>query len=200
MNRATFRMKDIETRESAEGNPILAGYFVVFNSIYRISDKVTESIAAGAFDESIKGDVRALYNHNTDLILGRTSASTLTLKQDEIGLYGEIEINSKDTDAMNAYERVVRGDITGCSFGFDIAAEEYEIDEDENVHYTILKVDPLYEVSPCVFPAYEATSIGARDEEGAAERIAQAERLVREKELNTFRAKVTGILKGESNA
>lgn len=202
MKRATFLMKDIKTRESAEGNPILEGYFVVFNSVYRISDHVTESVAAGAFDESIKGDVRALYNHNTDLILGRTSASTLTLRQDEIGLYGEIEINSKDTDAMNAYERVRRGDITGCSFGFDIAEERADVNGDD-VHYTILKVDPLYEVSPCVFPAYAATSIGARDEAGAAERIAQAEALVREQkeaELAAFKAKVKGILEGGNNA
>jgi HK97 family phage prohead protease len=63
---------------------------------------------------------------------------------------------------MNAYERIKRGDITGCSFGFNIAEEETEYREDGSVHWTIKKVDPLYEISPCVFPAYEATNVSAR--------------------------------------
>ena len=63
---------------------------------------------------------------------------------------------------MNAYARINRGDITGCSFGFDIAAQETEYREDGTVHWTITKVKPLYEVSPCTFPAYEDASVSAR--------------------------------------
>ena len=77
-------------------------------------------------------------------------------------MWGQIKINSKDTDAVNVYERIARGDITGCSFGFDIESEERDIREDGSVHYTITKVNPLFEVSPCVFPAYEATNISSR--------------------------------------
>ena len=63
---------------------------------------------------------------------------------------------------MNAYARIARGDITGCSFGFDIQEQETEYRDDGTVHWTITKVKPLYEISPCTFPAYEDTSVSAR--------------------------------------
>lgn len=163
MENRYYQMHDIKTRsEDESGERIVEGYFAVFDEIYTVWPGVTESIRAGAFDESISQDVRALYNHNTDQILGRVSAGTLTLKQDSHGLWGQIKINSKDTEAVNVYERIARGDITGCSFGFDIESEERDIHEDGSVHYTITKVNPLFEVSPCVFPAYEATNISSR--------------------------------------
>lgn len=131
------------------------------------SQTMLPSIARGAFAESCKGDVRALYNHNTDIILGRTSAGTLTLRDTDVGLWGCITINQNDTQAMDAYHRILRGDITGCSFGFEIPSDGQEttVREDGSVHWTITRVDPLYEVSPVVFPAYEATSIEARKRE-----------------------------------
>ena len=163
MENRYYQMHDIKTRsEDESGERIVEGYFAVFDEIYNVWPGVTESIRAGAFDESISQDVRALYNHNTDQILGRVSAGTLTLKQDSHGLWGQIKINSKDTEAVNVYERIARGDITGCSFGFDIESEERDIKDDGSVHYTITKVNPLFEVSPCVFPAYEATNISSR--------------------------------------
>lgn len=197
MKHCTYLMKDIKTREAEDGNPIIAGYFVVFDSIYRISAHVTESVAKGAFDESIKSDVRALYNHNSDIILGRTSSDTLRLRQDDIGLYGEVIINKNDTEAMNAYERIKRGDITGCSFGFDIAAEEREYNEaSDTVHYTITKVNPLYEVSPCVFPAYQSTSIGVRDKDGAEERESEALAMIeRKKTFESWKAEALAKLR-----
>ena len=163
MENRYYQMHDIKTRsEDENGERIVEGYFAVFDEIYNVWPGVTESIRQGAFDESISQDVRALYNHNTDQILGRVSAGTLTLKQDSHGLWGQIKINSKDTEAVNVYERIARGDITGCSFGFDIESEERDIKDDGSVHYTITKVNPLFEVSPCVFPAYEATNISSR--------------------------------------
>ena len=65
-------------------------------------------------------------------------------------------------DAMNAYARIARGDITGCSFGFDIASQETDYRDDGSVHWTITKVSPLYEISPCTFPAYQETTVSAR--------------------------------------
>ena len=61
---------------------------------------------------------------------------------------------------MDAYERVKRGDVDQCSFGFEIVGEEFE-KTDEQIHWTIKEVI-LYEVSPCVFPAYEETTVSAR--------------------------------------
>ena len=156
-------LKEIETRSDSDtGDLYLEGYFAVFGDIYHVWDGATESIAPGAFSESISGDVRALYNHNDDIILGRTSAGTMELREDSHGLWGRIKLNRNDTDAMNAYERIKRGDITGCSFGFNIESEETEYRDDGSVHWTITKVNPLYEISPCVFPAYEATNVSAR--------------------------------------
>ena len=154
-------MDRMETREDGE-DIYIEGYFAVFNSTYELWPGATESIAPGAFDESVSDDVRALYNHNTDIVLGRTSAGTMEIKQDSRGLWGRVKLNRNDTDAMNAYARIARGDITGCSFGFDIAAQETDYREDGSVHWTITKVSPLYEISPCTFPAYQDTTVSAR--------------------------------------
>ena len=161
MENRYLQFHDIKTR-SADDDLIIEGYFAVFDEVYAVWPGVTESIQKGAFTNSIGQDVRALYNHNDDQILGRTSAGTLELKEDDRGLWGRIRINRKDSDAVNVYERIARGDITGCSFGFEIKSENWEQKADNSVHYTIEEVDPLYEVSPCVFPAYEATSISSR--------------------------------------
>ena len=167
MEKRYLPIRDMKTRADENGDLFLSGYFSVFNSDYELWPGATESIAPGAFDKSISGDVRALYNHNDDIVLGRTSAGTLKLEQDSRGLFGEIKINQKDSDAMNAYERIARGDVTGCSFGFDIEREEFRENPDGSYHWTILSVYPLYEVSPCTFPAYEATNIAARGHQHA---------------------------------
>lgn len=151
----------METREDGE-DIFIEGYFAVFNSNYELWPGATESIAPGAFNGSVSDDVRALYNHNTDLVLGRTSAGTMEIKQDSRGLWGRIRINREDSEAMNAYARIKRGDITGCSFGFDIAAQETDYRDDGSVHWTITRVSPLYEISPCTFPAYQETTVSAR--------------------------------------
>lgn len=165
---------DFKTREDGEALTI-EGYFAVFNSNYDIAPSMSESIAPGAFSDTLSGDIRALVNHDTTLVLGRTTAHTLELSQDERGLWGKIVINPKDGDAMNLYERVKRGDVNQCSFGFDITDEESTISENGDIHWTIKKV-VLYEVSCCTFPAYEETNISARsaDRDRIMERKAEA--------------------------
>ena len=101
--------------------------------------------------------------------LGRTAAGTLTLTEDERGLYGVIKINTADGDAMNLYARVQRGDVSQCSFGFDILDEEYIINPDGSELWLIRKVK-LYEVSVVTFPAYEETSVSARSADTPARR------------------------------
>ena len=161
---------DFITRDDG-GTPVIEGYFAVFNSVYEIAPGLSESIAPGAFSKSVTGDVRALINHDTTLVLGRAKAGTLELREDSHGLWGKISINPNDVDAMNLYERVKRGDVDQCSFGFDILDEETEFREDGEVHWTIKDVK-LYEVSACTFPAYAATNISARE----AQRDAMAAR------------------------
>jgi len=167
MEREKFQIRalnmEIEKRaDSGEGDLFLEGYFAVFNSIYELWPGATESIAPGAFSDAMSGDVRALYNHDQNLVMGRTAAGTLELKEDSRGLWGRIKINREDSDAMNAYSRIQREDVTQCSFGFDIEKESMEMKDDGSVHWTIEKVNPLYEISPCVFPAYQETTVSAR--------------------------------------
>ena len=156
-------LTEFTTRED-NGTPVIEGYFAVFNSIYEIAPGMTESVAPGAFSKTLAGDIRALTNHDTTLVLGRTKAHTLELREDEHGLWGKISINPKDADAMNLYERVKRGDVDQCSFGFEIVAEETDFRDDGSVHWTIQDVK-LYEVSCCTFPAYQETNIAARSAE-----------------------------------
>ena len=148
------------TREDGE-DLYIEGYFSVFNSNYELWQGATESIDSHAFDNALGDDIRALVDHDTHLVLARNKAGTLELKIDSHGLWGKIRINPKDSDAMNLYERVKRGDVDQCSFGFDILDQEAEYREDGTVHWTIKSVK-LYEVSVCTFPAYEDTSVSAR--------------------------------------
>lgn len=150
-----------ETREADSGDLYIEGYFSVFNSIYDIFEGATESVAEGAFRNALGGDIRALIDHETRLVLGRNKAGTLELREDSHGLWGRIKINPNDVDAMNLYERVKRGDVDQCSFGFEIIREDTEYREDGSVHWTIREVK-LYEVSVVTFPAYEDTSVSAR--------------------------------------
>ena len=171
------------TREDGD-TPHIEGYFAVFNSVYDIAPGMSESIAPGAFSQTLAGDIRALINHDSTLVLGRTKAHTLLLREDERGLWGDIAINPNDGDAMNLYERVKRGDVDQCSFGFDIIRQDTEVREDGSVHWTIREVE-LYEVSACTFPAYEATNISAR----AAERDD-----IRSRDLAAWKERMKGAL------
>ena len=187
MDHRYLNMENVQTREDGE-DLFIEGYFAVFNSTYELWPGATESIAPGVFDDSVSDDVRALYNHNTDIVLGRTSAGTMEIRQDSHGLWGRIRVNRNDGDAMNAYARIARGDITGCSFGFDIDAQETDYREDGTVHWTITRVSPLYEISPCTFPAYQETVVSARKKDLAD---------IEAKKREVWRAEMKRRLKGE---
>ena len=159
------RREDFDVRE-ADGKRYIEGYFAVFDDVYDMGCGFTESVGPHAFDKCLDGDVRVLLNHDTTAVLGRTKAGTATLSVDHHGLYGRVEINPDDTDAVNAWARVKRGDVDQASFGFEIVTETRS--ETENgVHYRIDEAI-LHEVSVCTFPAYEGTSLSARSAERAA--------------------------------
>lgn len=147
------------------GKKYIEGYFSVFGDVYRMGDKMSESIDNAAFNETLGDDIRALINHETRLVLGRTTIGTLALRVDDHGLWGRIEINENDVDAMNLWYRVQRGDVDQCSIGFEILEEKTSVDEATGaVHWTILRVK-LWEVSVVTFPAYEQTSVKAREDQ-----------------------------------
>lgn len=176
---------DFKTREDGEEKRI-EGYFAVFNSTYEIAPGMSESIAPGAFSETLGGDVRALIDHESMYVLGRNRANTLELREDERGLWGSILVNPNDQDAINAYSRVERGDVNQCSFGFDIIEEETEVRDDGSIHWTIKKVK-LNEVSVCTFPAYAETSIDARK---------QDYKTIKKREMEVWREEMKARLKG----
>ena len=188
MDRQKRQLRAVATqfdrRDDGE-DPRISGYFAVFNSNYEIGPGMSESIAPGAFSGTLGGDIRALTNHDTALVLGRTTAGTLELKEDDHGLWADIRINPNDSDAMNTYARVLRGDVTQCSIGFEIIREETETRPDGSVHWTICEVQ-LYEVSVCTFPAYEATNISAREAQRAT---------IRARALAAWKERMKGVLK-----
>lgn len=156
---------NFKVREDGE-DIFIEGYFAVFNTRYEMWEGAAETVLKGAFADTLGEDIRALINHNTDFVLGRTTAGTLELSEDETGLFGRIKINKNDTDAMNLYARVQRGDVNQCSFGFDIVDETYKTDAQGNVLWELRKVK-LYEVSVVTFPAYEDTIVQARKDDFA---------------------------------
>lgn len=172
-----------QTREE-DNAPHISGYFSVFGDVYEIVPGMTESFAAGAFSEALSGDIRALVNHDSTLVLGRSKAGTMTLKEDSRGLWADITINREDRAAMDLYERVKRGDVDQCSIGFDILEEDTDYREDGSVHWTIRRVK-LYEVSACTFPAYTETNISAR--------TAQRDQL-RGARLDAWKNRMKGVL------
>ena len=135
----------------------------MFNQEYRVCRGWVETIAPGAFSKWLaeKRDTKVLWNHNPDIVLGSTANGTAALREDATGLWGAVQINLKDQDAVNAHARVERRDVTGCSFGFNISKMEESWDEDGTYRTRILEVE-LHEVSPCTFPAYGGTDINAR--------------------------------------
>lgn len=151
---------DLKVREENE-EMYLEGYFAVFNRETELWPGAYEEIDPMAFNNTLGNDIRCLINHDTTLVLGRNKANTLELKTDSHGLWGRVKINPNDTDAVNLYERVKRGDVDQCSFGFNIISEETDYREDGTIKWTIKEVD-LHEVSVCTFPAYKDTSISAR--------------------------------------
>lgn len=184
-----LRSGEFKTREDS-GEMVIEGYFAVFNSDYEMWEGASESIAPGAFTSSMGGDIRGLTNHDTTLVLGRTKAHTLELKEDTHGLWGRITINPKDSDAVNTYERVKRGDVDQCSIGFMIRSEETDFRDDGSIHWTITDVD-LFEVSVCTFPAYEETGVSARhkDAEELKKRASEAWKLKMTDRLNKISTK-----------
>jgi HK97 family phage prohead protease len=165
LTRSCFELTDIETRADDAGKTTIAGYAARFESLsVSFGGWFKEKIRAGAFTESLKkNNVRALWNHNMDLVLGSTKAKTLRLKEDDKGLRFELDL--PDTQAgKDAAISIKRGDVDGMSFGFRVLKQEWDEKDPKNVIRTLVDVD-LREISPTAFPAYPATSVKVRSVE-----------------------------------
>ncbi len=178
------------TREETTGEKVIEGYFAVFNQETELWPGAFEEIAPEAFNGSLSNDIRALTNHETTLVLGRNRSGTLSLTADSRGLWGKITINEHDSDALNLYERVKRGDVDQCSFGFNILNEETDWREDGTVKWLLKEID-LHEVSVVTFPAYEDTGVQARHNQMSQHR---------EKQIEQWRKQMVSKLKQGGNS
>lgn len=143
-----------------EGRPIISGYAAVFGQVSEDLGGFREVIETGAFSEAIlNDDVRALFNHDPNVVLGRTP-KTLRLSEDENGLY--YEIDPPDTQAArDLLVSLRRGDISQSSFGFTVTSQQWDGASQDYVVRRVKGVR-LFDVSPVTFPAYPTTSAEAR--------------------------------------
>lgn len=151
ITRACFPIEDVEVRED-NGKPMIRGYAAVFEKLSVPIYDFKEKIRAGAFKASVKkNNVRALWNHNADMVLGSTKAGTLRLEEDEKGL--RFELDPPDTQAgRDALVSIKRGDVDGMSFGFRVLKQEWDESDKKNIVRTLIEID-LREISPTAFPA-----------------------------------------------
>ena len=135
----------------------VSGHASVFNSPTDIAGAFTEQIAPGAFSKTLSenGDIRCLFNHNWDSILGRTKSGTLTLEEDEQGLAFTVDLPDT-TVGRDLVVSMERGDIDKCSFGFIPTVDEWDYSNADHPVRTIEEVE-LYEVSIVTIPAYDDT-------------------------------------------
>jgi HK97 family phage prohead protease len=153
-----------ELRTAKGDSPKLAGLAARFNSPANISGLFTEKILPGAFTATLAGgaDVRALFNHNADHVLGRTKNNTLRLWESSVGL--EFECDLPETEiARQVHTLVSRGDVSQCSFGFTVDAEHWiPATRTGELPTRELQSVTLTDISCVTYPAYENTSVQAR--------------------------------------
>ena len=158
-----MKNKNIEKRAATveaaqEESRMISGYAAVFDSDSEDLGGFTERIERGAFAEAIKvSDVRALFNHDNNMILARTASGTLRIYEDERGLKYEFEA-PHTTAGNDVLQMIKRGDINQSSFGFTVEQDSWA-KRDGTTYRTIKKVKRLYDVSPVTFPAYPEASV-----------------------------------------
>lgn len=156
-----IKLEDVSIDEN-KGAYTLGGYITKYNSRSQFMG-FYEEIDIGAFDESLANRkfIPALYNHDTDKILGSTRSGSLSLESDDIGLKFELRINPQISYAKDVYELVKSGDVQGCSFGMVVLEDEWFTD-DEGYDLRIVKQAELYEVTITALPAYEDSEVSCR--------------------------------------
>lgn len=164
IERRVFVVEGLEVERREGKAPVMRGHAAVFGQLSEDLGGFREQIAAGAFAEAIeKDDVRALFNHDPNLILGRNVAKTLRMKEDARGL--AIELDPPDTSyARDLLISMERGDVSQMSFGFSVrpGGQDWAKDDEGRTIRTLKKLR-LFDVSPVVFPAYPQTDVGLRE-------------------------------------
>lgn len=162
-----FKATELRVGTTADGKPsTIEGYAAVFNSLSEPlgagKQQFREKIRPGAFARAIAAgaDVRGLFNHDANHILGRTKSGTLDLREDDKGLRFSVKLNPDDAQAMSTAAKIQRGDVDGCSFAFRANKDAWAVEDGQTVR-ELIDCD-LFDVGPVVYPAYEATSVDVR--------------------------------------
>lgn len=164
-------MAKCEVRK-VDGRRTITGYAAVFyregvsGTEFQLSKNWVERIAPTAFDNVLKrqDDVRGLFNHDSNMVLGRTRSGTMRLSKDGIGLRYDIDLDPDSNVGNDVAAFIKRGDVDGSSFGFTIPkdGDDYTDLKDGRTLRTVNDIEPLYDAGPVTFPAYEASTTGLR--------------------------------------
>ncbi|NNF65979.1 MAG: HK97 family phage prohead protease [Gammaproteobacteria bacterium] len=150
---------EIELRDDDDRK--IRGHAALFDSLSENLGGFREQIAPGAFDDCLGDDIRGLFNHDANMVLGRTSAGTMRVAVDSMGLTYEIDV--PDTSfARDLVVSLQRKDVSQSSFAFTVEDDDWTEDDEGRVIRTINKVRRLYDVSPVTYPAYADTSVALR--------------------------------------
>ena len=154
MEKRIFNIENrFETRE--DGQEVVVGYGSIWNSRSENLGGFYEYISPDAISQETidKSDVRALINHDPNLVLARSTAGNLSLSVDEKGLRYEFSI-PETSYGKDLAINMKNGNINQSSFAFTVGSDEWSTDEDGNDIRTITSIEKLYDVSPVTYPAY----------------------------------------------
>lgn len=156
-----FTKGDVELR-TANGSPVrMAGYAAKFDTLSQNLGGFVERIAPGAFTKTLaEADVKALFNHDANLLLGRSASGTLRMEEDETGLRYEVDLPDT-TLGRDLRVLLERGDVSQSSFAFRVVRDDWGTDDQDRPVRTLVEVK-LYDVSPVTYPAYLDTEASMR--------------------------------------
>lgn len=164
--RRTFRLKEVRVLDGDADAPArIEGYAALFGELSEDLGEFREIIEPGFFEAALDDDVRALFNHDSNYVLGRTGSGTLALEEDETGL--EFSVTPPETTwASDLLTTMRRGDVDQMSFGFTVreGGDRWNQNENGTMVRTLLRggCENLYDISPVTFPAYPQTSAQVR--------------------------------------
>jgi len=154
-----YASQTVEVR--AEGqDQFFEGYGAKFGEVADLG-WFTEEIDPAAFTDVMNDDVRGLFNHEEDLVLGRSKSGTMTWSVDNVGAKYSIRYNPNDPDHVRVMEKVKRGDVSQSSFSFSVKDDTWETRNGKD-HRKVMKLQRLYDFAPVTYPAYENTTVAKR--------------------------------------
>lgn len=150
----------------------IEGLTAVFDSLSVDLGGFRETIAPGAFASALeRSDPLALFNHDSNMVLGRYSSGTLELEETDEGLW--FRVNDMPASREDVLEAIRRGDVRGNSFAFTVGRDSWRTDDDGTELRTIEEVDRIFDVGPVVYPAYPDTVVSTRALEDLGRRLAR---------------------------